>query len=270
VTLEPASYYCLDAGLDASATSEKRLMDTSEVRERVEQIEWFHSIDVGHGITTPGSDRSAEKLERLAFPESFAGLSVLDVGAWNGFFSFEAEHRGAERVLAVDSFCWSGDGWGTKDGFLLAHELRDSKVEDREMEVLDLSPDQVGQFDVVLWLGVLYHMKHPHLALERIASVTRNRLIMETHVDLLTTSDPAIAVYPGKEVNDDPTNWCGPNLPALEWMLRDVGFNRLERVYLTPTWKRVGRAAKRLLTFQRNPLAPLRQGRVVYHAWKDR
>lgn len=243
-------------------------MDSTEIRRRVDTIRWFHTIDLGHGIVTPGSDRSREKLARLRLPERLDGRSVLDVGAWNGFFSFEAERRGASRVLAVDSFCWSGEGWGTQDGFLLAREALGSRVEDREMEVLDLSPESVGTFDVVLCLGVLYHLKHPHQALERVASVTDDLLVLETHVDLLTTRVPAMALYPGDELNDDPTNWCGPNLAALEWMLRDVGFRRLERVYLTPTWKRAARAARRLLTGRFPALPPWRQARVVYHAQK--
>lgn len=243
-------------------------MDANEIRRRVDEIRWFHSIDLGQGIVTPGSDRSAEKLARLHLPERLDGRSVLDVGAWNGFFSFAAERRGAGRVLAVDSFCWSGAGWGTKDGFLLARQVLGSRVDDREMEVLDLAAERIGTFDVVLCLGVLYHMKHPHLALERVAAVTADLLVLETHVDLLTSRSPAMALYPADELNDDPTNWCGPNLAALEWMLRDVGFRTLERVYLTPWWRRAGRAAKRLFTGRFPVLDPWRQGRVVYHARK--
>ena len=67
-------------------------------------------------------------------------MSVLDVGAWDGFFSFEAERRGAARVLAIDSFSWEGDGWGSKAGFELAHEALGSRVESRTIDVLDLSP----------------------------------------------------------------------------------------------------------------------------------
>jgi len=99
-------------------------------------------------------------------PENLAGKTVLDVGAWDGFFSFESERRRAERVLATDSFCWSGEG-GTKAGFELARKVLNSKVEDVEMDVLDLSPENIGTFDIVLFLGVLYHMRRPLLALER-------------------------------------------------------------------------------------------------------
>jgi tRNA (mo5U34)-methyltransferase len=142
---------------------------------------------------------------------------VFDIGAWDGFYSFEAERRGAKRVLATDSFTWSGQGWGSKRGFELARKLLNSKVEDLNIDVMDLSPEKVGMFDVVLFLGVLYHLKHPMLALERVFSVTKELLILDTHVDLLGSKRPAIAFYPGSEVNRDNTNWSGPNPAAPSW-----------------------------------------------------
>jgi len=76
-------------------------------------------------------------------------------------------------------------GMGTKAGFELARKALDSKVEDLSIDVLDLSPERIGEFDLVLILGVLYHMRHPLLALERVASVTKDQLVLETHVDFL-------------------------------------------------------------------------------------
>ena len=70
-------------------------------------------------------------------------------------------------------YSWHGAGWGTKAGFTLAREALGSRVEDIDIDVMDLSPERVGTFDVVLFLGVLYHLRHPFLALERVASVTR-------------------------------------------------------------------------------------------------
>jgi tRNA (mo5U34)-methyltransferase len=245
-------------------------MDPREIRERMEKIEWFHSIDLGHGIVTPGRDRSSKKLEQIQMPSKLDGRSVLDIGAWDGFFSFEAERRGASRVLAVDSYCWSGEGWGSQDGFNFARQVLDSRVEDRKIEVLDLSPERVGTFDVVLFLGVLYHMKNPQAALERVASVAKDLLILETHVDLLHLQQPAVALYPSKELDDDPTNWCGPNHSALEWMLRDAGFVDLKRVFQSPRWWRTGRAAKLTIQGKSSILRTYRQGRAVYHARKSR
>jgi tRNA (mo5U34)-methyltransferase len=99
-------------------------------------------------------------------------------------------------------------------------------VEDREIDVLEHSPGTVGIFDLVPFLGVLYHLRDPLLALERIASVTRELLILDTHVDLLGVRRPAMAFYPGREVASDPTNWWGPNPRAPEAMLRECSFDR--------------------------------------------
>jgi tRNA (mo5U34)-methyltransferase len=203
-------------------------VDTQTVRAQVEQIRWWHPIDLGGGLVTPGIDVTPARLAEIQMPESLSGLSVLDIGAWDGFFSFEAERRGARRVLATDSFCWDGGGWGTKKGFELARRALNSRVEDKWIEVLDLSPDTVGVFDVVLFLGVLYHMKHPLLALERVASVTAGHLIMQTQVDMLAVNRPAMAFYPGNELSGDPTNWFAPNPPALKAMLETVGFRTIK------------------------------------------
>src|SRR6266568_391577 len=110
------------------------------LKREIAQYKWYHSIDLGNGIITPGQDKSAKKLSRLGFPDSLAGKTVLDIGAWNGFFSFEAERRGAKRVLATDSFAWQmSDGWGGKKPFDLAKSVLRSNVEQMEIDVLELS-----------------------------------------------------------------------------------------------------------------------------------
>lgn len=95
-------------------------LDLDALRLEVSKIKWFHTIDLGNGVITPGEDSTPNKLQTIALPADLKGSSVLDIGAWDGFFSFEAERRGASRVLATDDFCWSGPGWGTKNGFDLA------------------------------------------------------------------------------------------------------------------------------------------------------
>ncbi len=195
---------------------------------RVRALEWYHTIDLGQGLVTPGVDNTPERLARLALPASLTGKTVLDIGAWDGFFSFEAERRGAARVLATDFFSWGGGGWGSKTGFELARTALDSRVEDLAIDVMDLSPERVGTFDVVFFLGVLYHLRHPLLALERVASVTRECLIVETVVDLVGFSRPAMAFYPERELDDDPTNWWAPNLAGAEALLHAVGFSRVD------------------------------------------
>ena len=128
-------------------------MNVEETQAAVDAVTWYHTIDLGHGITTPGSDHTPARMGLLGLPADLSGRSVLDIGAWDGAFSFEAERRGASRVMAVDTFCWSGEGWGTKVGFETARRILNSKVEDREVEVLNLSPETVGVFDLVLCLG---------------------------------------------------------------------------------------------------------------------
>jgi tRNA (mo5U34)-methyltransferase len=240
-----------------------------DIAAEVQKIRWFHSIDLGNGIVTQGADTSPLRVKMLHLPDSLAGKTVLDIGSWDGFFAFECERRGAKRVLATDSYCWSGQGWGTKDGFNLARRTLKSKVEDLDIDVLDLSPERVGVFDLVICLGVLYHMRDPLQALERIASVTGERLILDTHVDLLMMKRPAIAFYEGKELNNDPTNWCGPNPAAVKAMLRTVGFSRVEIAsHQLSRTRRLARAIKRSLLYHESFSHHFWQDRMVFHAWR--
>jgi len=202
-------------------------------------------------------------------PERLDGKSVLDIGAWDGFYSFEAERRGAARVLATDEFSWGGGGWGSKDGFELARRALRSRVQDLKVDVLDLSPDRIGMFDLVLFLGVLYHMRNPMLALERVFNVTRNQLILETHVDMLWTRRPAMAFYPNDELQRDPTNWCGPNPAAVKAMLHAVGFRQVKRVSTFPSrFHRLAYAPLDARKTANTLLAQAQQARMVFHAWR--
>jgi tRNA (mo5U34)-methyltransferase len=243
-------------------------MDPEELQKEVAKIKWWHRIDLGNGIITPGLDDSPAKLKTLRLPEDLRGMTVLDVGAWDGFFSFETERRGASRVLATDSFCWGGGGWGTKAGFELARKVLNSKVEDREIDVLDLSPEKIGVFDLVLFLGVLYHMRHPLLALERVFRVSGKQLILETHVDMLLCKKPALAFYPEAELKNDPTNWFGPNATAVEAMLRCVGFRKIEMVTGKSLLYRLGRAIKWKLQHRLPFFQTIQRDRMVFHAWR--
>lgn len=220
--------------------------DIEKVKAEIADVNWYHRIDLGDGIVTPGVDDTPNRMAPLELPSDLSGRSVLDIGAWDGVFTFEAERRGASRVLATDSYCWSGEGWGTKEGFLTASRILGSQADDLEIDVMDLSPDRVGTFDLVLFVGVLYHLRHPLLALERVASVTGDQLIFDSHTAKIEEPDPVMLFYPGTELNNDPTNWWGANPPAVEAMLRDVGFRRIER---------------------KHPEL-IKEGRLIIHAWK--
>jgi tRNA (mo5U34)-methyltransferase len=240
-------------------------MTTDELKQRVAQIRWYHIIDLGNGVVTPGANDTPRFMPRIGLPKDLTGKTVLDVGAWDGAYSFEAERHGAARVLATDHFCWSGPGWGTKAGFDLARRALRSHVEDQDIDVFDLSPQSVGTFDIVLFLGVLYHLQDPLGAMRRLAAVTREMLILETEVDLFYIRRPAIAIYPGTELSNDPTNWCGPNPAAVIALLKCAGFSRAETFWprgLDRLWP-VTKAIRRKLLRNQPPTL-----RMVFHAFK--
>lgn len=222
-------------------------------------INWFHSLSLPDGERTPGV-KSGEVLNveaDVVFRHGVAGRRVLDIGAWDGFFSFEAERRGAAEVLATDHFCWSGEGWGTKAGFDYAHRRLGSRVGSRDIDVAGLSPATLGTWDVVLFLGVLYHVKDPMQALERAASVTGDLLVVETCTALDVLPWPVMRYYQGGDLGGDPTNFWAPNRRCLEGMARDLGFKRIEitgHPATRPHW--------------RAPELYWKHNRVFMHAWR--
>jgi tRNA (mo5U34)-methyltransferase len=246
------------------------LISPADLRAGASAIRWYHTIDLGQGVMTDGVDNTPHRLALLDFPASLTGRSVLDIGAWDGFFSFEAERRGAARVVACDYYSWHGTGWGTKAGFEFARRALSSHVEDIDVDVMELSPERVGTFDVVLFLGVLYHLPHPLLALERVASVTGDLLVLETVVDMVGFRRPAAAFYPGRELNNDPTNWWGPNGAAVHAMLQSVGFQQIRTVTPTPAAPyRAARALSHWIRGKNRFSLAFRQDRAVFHARKS-
>jgi tRNA (mo5U34)-methyltransferase len=237
-----------------------------ELQRRVAEHAWYHSVPLPHGVVTPGVNASARALSRLRLPERLDGRTVLDVGAWDGFYSFEAERRGAARVVASDSYSWSGEGWGTKAGFELCREVLGSRVEDADVDVMDLRPETVGTFDLVLLLGVLYHLRDPITALERVASVCTGTLVVETEVALPWLPFPAARVFPGRELNDDDTNWYAYNPAALDGMLASAGFSRRRVVWRTSLPRRLARAVRSGGTDRAGLATAFRSQRIVVHA----
>ena len=203
--------------------------------------EWFHSIEIEKGLVTPGRVPHwylLDMLKSLGFPESLEGLSVLDIGAWDGFFSFEAERRGAKRVVAYDLHP------PNHYGFVVAKELLESKVEYIQGSVYDLSPALCGTFDVVLFFGVLYHLRYPLLAIDRISEVTNQYLLLESHcldnrlvlsdrstvplseIDQRITNISLFQFYRRDELYaGDYSNWFAPNRRAIEDALFSAGFH---------------------------------------------
>ena len=199
---------------------------------------WFHQIQVGHGIRTPGTHNSWQKMGRLQMPDNLTGWSVLDIGANDGFFSFQAELRGPERVLATDHSHWTGEYEyvgkipGKKNHFETARELRNSKVEDQTIDIYDISPDTVGKFDLVLCLGVMYHLVHFTVGLENAISVTKKLIIIESAVHKHTRSDDVCqTIFTPRPPGGGGTNWSYPNVECLKKMMLLFGCSRVEMVW---------------------------------------
>lgn len=205
-----------------------RLTDDA-LRRRMEAIAWFHSIALRPGLVTAGAKSEAvlaEEEAALLGAIDLRGRSVLDVGAWNGYFSFAAKRRGAARVLATDDFAWRHPAHKGQESFELARaELG------LDVEMLAIDPARMtkalGRFDVVLFLGVFCHLFDPLDVLERMRDLTAQLLLIETHQDLLARPEPRMVFYPGATLNQDATNWWGPNPRLMRRLLHDLGFARI-------------------------------------------
>ena len=221
-------------------------MSSTDLSQLVSQHSWFHSLDLGHGIITPGAKSlDIHRAEYLAFfePVELRGQTVIDIGAWDGAYSFEAKRRGASRVLATDHFIWTQL---SRETFNIARSALNLDVEALDIDVPDLSPDRVGMFDVVLFFGVFYHLFDPIAGLATAAKLAREVLIVETHVDLLDTHRPAMVFFPGSELNNDSTNWWGPNPELMIALLKGLGFAKVDAAW------------------------SLKHGRrAVFHAWRS-
>jgi tRNA (mo5U34)-methyltransferase len=263
-------------------------MTARELRAKVGAVPfWWHSIDVGFSVTTPGIRRSrdlARQLASLHLPD-LHGKSVLDIGAWDGFFSFAAEELGAARIVACDRFVWAldrdarneyrsacrSDGiplqpfdrvphlWRFdelpgKRGFDLAHAARHSRVEPLVADYLAMSVDAVGQFDVVLYLGVLYHMENPLAALRRVRELTREVAIIETEAVVVGGFEhTALSEFfpPGNKLCDDPTNFWAPSASCVVGLCETAGFTRVDLLTSPPSAGRGRLARYRLVAHAR-------------------
>jgi len=241
--------------LDASQRRQRKADDVASVGY------WWHSVDLGDGVVTPGvktPELLAAEWESLALPP-LGGKSVLDIGAWDGYFSFAAERHGAARVVAVDDFVWAIKGdlaqkriaalraegaaridlrgdeelWDFaqtpgKRGFDLCHRHLSSRVEPVVANYMELDPTDFGTFDVVLYLGVLYHEPNPLASMQRLRLLTRGVAVVETSAIHIPGHEdrPLAEFYPDDELDGDATNWWSPNLSALRAMAHAVGFRR--------------------------------------------
>jgi tRNA (mo5U34)-methyltransferase len=276
-----------------------------EIREKVQKVPfWWHSIELKEGVVTPGHKTQEilkNEVHSMRLPD-LSGKSVLDIGAWDGFFSFEAERRGAASVTAVDHYVWSMDVpamiaywedckrkgvvpeqydtmpgmWRPdelpgKRGFDLAHGVLGSKVKSVVADFTTMDLDALGQFDVSLYLGVLYHMHDPFFCLKRLAKVTKQLAIIETEAIRVPGLEqfPLWEFYEGSELNADVNNWWAPSQTGLLAMCRAAGFSRVEALVPEPPFSLI---TSTLGSIFRPRTEPDRRGiafyRLTVHAWK--
>jgi tRNA (mo5U34)-methyltransferase len=225
------------------------------LRARIEALgPWFHNINLGGVWTAPEhflGDYPNVKFQRFAahLPADLTGKSVLDIGCNAGFYSMEMKRRGAERVVGIDS-----DDRYLEQARFAAATLGYDNIEFRNLSVYDVA--SLGErFDVVIFMGVLYHLRHPLLALDLIREHVAGDLLLFQSMQRGSMEVPQLAAdYPFEEtaIFDDPaypklhfiereyahdwTNWWVPNRACSEGMLRSAGFaieNRAEdEVYI--------------------------------------
>ena len=222
-------------------------LSPDEIRKKAEALgPWFHNMEIREGIWTAPNhflgNYPAIKWKNFsnAIPQDLTGKSVLDIGCNGGFYSIEMKKRGAERVLGVDF----DDTYLAQARF--AAEVTGHDIEFRKLSVYDLG--QLGEtFDVVIFMGVLYHLRHPLLALDLIhehvakdmlvfQSMQRGSsetMIVEENYTFWQTNQFDDPRYPKMHFiehryADDPTNWWAPNASCVEAMLRSAGFEIIQ------------------------------------------
>jgi tRNA (mo5U34)-methyltransferase len=213
-----------------------------EIRERVEALgPWFHNLDLNGVRTAPAhflGDYPAIKWRHFknAIPADLTGKSVLDIGCNAGFYAMEMKRRGAARVLGLDSM----EEYLAQARF--AAQVNELDIEFRNLSVYDVGA--LGEcFDIVIFMGVLYHLRHPLLALDLIHEhVAKDMLVfqsmqrgsgevmpVEENYTFWQTDHFDDPRYPKMHFiehryADDPTNWWAPNASCVEAMLRSAGF----------------------------------------------
>lgn len=222
-------------------------ISADDKRRRMAAFSWYHTVDLGDGVLTPGQYDHRDVLGEYGIPDDLAGKTVLDVGPAHGFFAFELERRGAARVATLELPSWSAHDGSHQlrttfeesgadqdhetylhDTLRFAIEARGSRVEQRFGNVYDLDPATDGTFDVVFCASMLVHITDPLRALYAIRSVTTDHALIATTIDASRwrRSTPRAAFF-GRL--DGQTFWA-PNMACLEAWALAAGFARVERV----------------------------------------
>ncbi len=213
-------------------------MIDDDLRRRVAQQRWYHTMELAPGLVTHGWFDLRADVHRYGLPERMDGLRALDVGTWDGFWAFEMERRGAQ-VVALDlddereldwpprrrPAAYSEEPRGA--GFALAHEILGSRVERVVRSIYQATPDDIGTFDIVLCGSVLIHLRDQMLALERIANLCRGTFISAEEYDRPTSFLP-IPLSRYRADRDSAVVFWQPSARTWRRMLWTAGFDRVQ------------------------------------------
>ncbi len=204
-----------------------------ERRRRVESLPlWIHTIDLGDGLATPGlwPKESQVNIASALDTIDFTGRKVLDIGCLDGLWSFDAERRGAAEVIATDLTTQVRPD--PEPYFRLAQELLGSGVTYRpDVSVLEVPTLGIRDFDIVLYLGVYYHLRDPLLAFARLRQVMREDAILVVEGQALDDPEPYAHFFYRDRFQGDPSNWWVPSLPCLRQWIESSFFDVVEEAW---------------------------------------
>ncbi len=203
--------------------------------KKVEDINFWHRIKLLDGTYTDGQvkhgpDGGDWPTTRFGLPENCTGLSVLDVGAWDGFFSFEAEKRGSKDVVASDCPQEEGGTWAGTDGFNYIHKALNSEVIWTKLNIEKSVNKDLGTFDLVMCFGVLYHLKSPLLAVQNLMKLVKSNGIILVETAISNSSKIPNLEYRPK-FHNDPTNYFYPNIEWVTEAFLQNGAKSVEVIY---------------------------------------
>lgn len=195
-------------------------MNLKDAQSLIESVpHWHHVIDFGEGAVTPGAYDPRFMLELLKLPHDLHGSRILDVGASDGFFAQALHRRGAD-VVCLDYRA------KTSNGFHVMEKIYGHSFEHHNINVYDIDASHLGKFDIVLFLGVLYHLPDMMRALNTLRSISLDKLFVETLCDVAAPEGVSTARYcVGSSFGGDITNFWAPSKTCLEDMLSDCAFS---------------------------------------------
>ena len=241
----------LESDMDLPKKSAATLPTEDQIRAGLAEIDsWYHVIELGHGIVTPGAFDMRKYLHHYPIPEDMSGMRVLDVGASNGYFALEFAKRGAAEVIALDLPGWEDHDWSPRQRRVLADRPADEServdhsifsgaldlsiranefvdvIRPQALTIYQISPERLGMFDFVFSGSMLMHVRDPLAALHAIRTVVNPGGTFMVSVSTIREEDPEpIAAFVGEW---DQSNFWQMNPVCFKRMLTTADFEQIQ------------------------------------------